>query len=129
MPSAATDIGTSATVTFADTWVFEMIDLSWSGMERNFIDSSHLGTTVARTFLIGDLYDPGALTIQGHLDTDTDGNPIINGAMNTVTLAFPNAKTYLAQGALQSHEISVPLEDKMTVTAVIKFSGAITFAA
>lgn len=129
MPSAATDIGTAATVTFADTWVFEMIDLSWSGMERNFIDSSHLGTTVARTFLIGDLYDPGALTIQGHLDTDTAGNPIINGAMNTVTLTFPNAKTYLAQGALQSHEISVPLEDKMTVTAVIKFSGAITFAA
>ncbi len=127
MPSAATDLGTASTVTFADTWVFEMVDLSWSGIERSFIDSSHLGTVVARTFLIGDLYDPGALTIQGHLDTNTDGNPIINGALNTVTLTFPNSKTHAGSGALQSYEISVPLEDKMTTTAVIKFSGAITF--
>lgn len=126
---AATDIGTSATVVFGTSaWAFEMIDLSWSGMERNFIDSSHLGTTVARTFLLGDLYDPGALTIQGHLDTDSTGNPILTNALETITLTFPNAKTYLASGGLQSHEVSVPLEDKMTVTAVLKFSGAITFA-
>ena len=126
---AATDIGTSATVTFGTSaWSFEMIDLSWSGMERNFIDSSHLGTTVARTFLLGDLYDPGALTIQGHLDTDAAGNPILTNALETVTLTFPNAKTYSASGGLQSHELGIPLEDKMGVTAVIKFSGAITFA-
>lgn len=125
----ATDVGTASTLIFADSWVFEMNDLSWSGMERNFIDSSHLGTTVARTFLLGDLYDPGALTIQGHLDTASTGNPILTGAINTVTLTFPNSKNYNAQGGLQSYEISVPLEDKMTSTAVIKFSGQITFAA
>ncbi len=124
----ATDVGTSATLEFADTWVFEMLDLSWSGIERNFIDSSHLGTTVARTFILGDLYDPGSLTIQGHLDTASSGNPIINGAVNTVTLTFPNSKTYVAQGGLQSYEIDVPMEDKMLCTAVIKFSGAITFS-
>lgn len=127
--AAATDIGTGATLVFADEWVFEITELSWSGIERTFIDSSHLGTTVARTFIVGDLYDPGSLTIQGHLDQDSSGNPIITGAISTVTLAFPNGKTYVAQGALQSFEIGVPLEDKMTVTAVIKFSGAIAFPA
>ncbi len=126
---AATDIGTSATVAFGtSSWVFEMVDLSWSGMERNFIDSSHLLTTVARTFILGDLYDPGSLTIQGHLDTDSTGNPILTNALETITMTFPNSKTYAASGGLQSHEISVPLEDKMSVTATIKFSGAITFA-
>lgn len=125
----ATDVGTSATLIFADSWVFEMNDLSWSGIERNFIDSSHLGTLVARTFILGDLYDPGTLTIQGHLDTASTGNPIINGAINTVTLTFPNSKSYIAQGGLQSYEIGVPLEDKMQCTAGVKFSGEITFAA
>lgn len=125
----ATDVGTAATVGFGTTvWVFEMVDLSWSGIERNFIDSSHLGTTVARTFIVGDLYDPGALTIQGHLDQNSTGNPIVTSALETITLNFPNAKTYSALGGLQSHEVSVPLEDKMTVTAVVKFSGAITFS-
>ncbi len=129
MAAQATDVGTASTVTFGtSSWSFEMNDLSWSGMERNFIDSSHLGTTVARTFLLGDLYDPGALTIQGHLDTNATGNPILVNALETVTLTFPNTETYSGSGGLQSHEISVPLEDKMTVTAVVKFSGAITFS-
>lgn len=126
---AATDVGTASTVTFGtSSWTFEMNDFAWSGMERNFIDSSHLGTTVARTFIVGDLYDPGSLTIQGHLDTAAAGNPILTTALETITLTFPNSNTYAATGGLQSHEISVPLEDKMNVTAVVKFSGAITFA-
>lgn len=128
--AAATDVGTGASILFGTSaWAFEMNDLSWSGIERAFIDSSHLGTTVARTFILGDLYDPGSLTIQGHLDQDSSGNPILTDEMETVTLTFPNSKTYSATGGLQSFEVGVPLEDKMVVTAVVKFSGAITFSA
>ena len=130
--AAATDVGTGASIAFTDSsYVIEMVDLSWAGIERNFIDSSHLGTTVARTFIVGDLYDPGALTFQGHLDQNSTGNPPITQAMETspgITLAFPNAKVWTANGALQSFEASVPLEDKMGVTGVVKFSGAITFS-
>ncbi len=127
----ATDVGTGATLTFSDSsYSIEVTDLSWSGIERVFIDSSHLGTTGARTFIVGDLYDPGALTFQGHLDQNSTGNPPITQAMETnITLTFPNSKFYQAAGALQSFELGTPLEDKMVVTGVVKFSGAITFSA
>lgn len=125
---AATDVGTGASISFVtSSWSFEMNDLSWGGIERNFIDSSHLGSTVARTYLLGDLYDPGSLTIQGHLDTGTTGNPILTNPVEEVRLIFPNSKFYSAEGGLQSFELTVPLEDKMGCTAVIKFSGQITF--
>ena len=127
---AATDFGTGASLLFATSgWAFEMLDFSWSGIERNFVDTSHLGTTTARTFIVSDLYDPGSLTIQGHLDQDAAGNPKITNALETITMTFPNSKTWAAEGALQTFEVTVPLEDKMLVTATIKFSGEITFSA
>ena len=128
----ATDIGTGATAAFGtSSIVSEITNISWSGVTRDTVESSHLGTVGAKTVIGGDLYDPGALTFQGHIDQNSTGNPPITQAMETspgITLTFPNAKIWTANGALQSFEVTVPLEDKMVCTGVVKFSGAITFA-
>ncbi|MCH8853917.1 MAG: hypothetical protein IID41_14890, partial [Planctomycetes bacterium] len=121
-----TDLGTGTSITFASGFFAEITDVSWDGIEREFIDKSHMGSTDAREFLIGDLYDPGSLTIQIHFQEATV--PPITGTFETVTVLFPGGASMAASGALQSFSISDPLEDKMVATAVIKFSGVITWA-
>ncbi len=128
--SFATDIGTGATIGWGtSTFTAEIVTISWDGIERDFIDASHLGSTNGKEFLIGDLYDPGTLTIEVHLGIDATHTPPITGALETMTVTLPNATTMSALGALQSYTVGIPLEDKMTATMVMKMSGDITFPA
>jgi hypothetical protein len=103
----------------------ELLSVSWTGIERAAIDSSHMGTTGGRTFMPGDLYDPGEIVADVHLDT-TD-NPEITGNAGALTITFPDAETWSASAFMTGFEFTDPLEDKMTATATFKASGSITF--
>lgn len=126
--SFATDIGTGSTVTFGTSgYTAEVVNISWDSIEREFIDSSHLGSTAGKEFLIGDLYDPGVLNLDLHLGFNAADTPPITGAMETITVTLPNATTMSASGALQSVSAVFPLEDKMVSTFACKMSGDITW--
>lgn len=126
--SFATDIGTGTTVDFpTSSFSAEVTGITWDGIERDFVDASHLGSTNGKEFLIGDLYDPGTLTLEVHLGIDSSDEPPITGALELMRVTFPNATFMEANGALQSFSLTFPLEDKMTATMVIKMSGDITW--
>jgi hypothetical protein len=123
----AADVGTGATITFGTSaYTAELTDIQWTGIERTVVDITHLGSSQARVFMPGDLYDPGSAQLSVLFDVRTP-RPAMNNAAETVTLTFPSSDTAVASGFFSGWEFGVPLEDKMTATVNVKFTGAITF--
>ena len=124
-----TDIGTGATLSFTGDWDAEILSLSWDGISREAIDTSHMGTTVARTFIPADLYDPGELTVEFNLDPDYDIETVMTATAETVAVVLQDGAgtaNWSASGFITSYSWAAPLEDKMTGSATIKLTGSIT---
>ncbi len=130
---ATPNVGTGSTVTFGSSFIVLVTDIKHSGMERPSIKTSHLGTTTADSFIGGKLYDPGETTVEMEWDADACSPAAqLSAATTTVTITFPipsgrNAGgTLSGTGFLRSFEIGVPLEDKMTATGIIKWTGTVS---
>lgn len=131
---AAIQVGTGATLTFGtSTWTGDLTSISWGGISRPSLDTTHLGTTDARTFIPGDLFDPGELTVEFLFDTDSE--PPYTASPETITLTFPDSDaasgagaTAAASGFITSFEVNNPLEEVITATMTIKFTGDITWS-
>jgi len=126
------EIGTGATITFASGFLAEILDITWSGIERISIDKSHMGSTNAKEFMPGDLFDPGELEVELLFAAET--TPPFNSAPEAITVTLPSegtggTSTWAAQGFMTGFEFNAPLEDRQTATATIKISGAITVTA
>ena len=126
------DVGTGVSIAFGTSgFTAEILDINGTAIEREVIDSSHHGTSVWRTFIPGDLANPGESTFEFHFDPDEQ--PPVNAAAETITITFPlptggiTAATFACSGFISSWEWNVPFEDKMTGTATIKWSGLPTW--
>ena len=129
------DIGTGAILTI-DSWSVNIISMSHSGIERESIPTSHLGTTGGRTFLEGDLYDPGELEVEYQVDTENPSTsaskPPYELVQATVTIKFPkkpninNAAQVSALGFVTSvSPYTLELEGLVVGSLTIKFSAAL----
>ena len=141
MAGSTVDIGTGTTITFGTSnFSSELTGLGWSGIARESVDTSHMGTSAAgateigqRTFIPGDLVDPGEISIELHFDPDQQ--PPIDQATETITISFPlvagdaTPADWACSGFMTDFELGVPLEDKMTATATLKITGNITLTA
>lgn len=129
------DVGTGATFTFATTGlVLDLTSIEWGGISREPIDVTHLGSTPAKEFISGDLYDPGEITIEGLLDPNDGDTVPIAGAAEVMRVTFPLPPTgfsvaafWEASGFITEYEVGVPMEEEMTFSATIKLTGTITF--
>jgi hypothetical protein len=126
------DIGTSATVTFATSGFTACIrDISVSGISREAVETTCMDTSNARTFIPGDLYDPGEVSMEILFNPDTDLP--LNGAAEVITITYPlgtgetSAATLAGTGFLTAVDWTVPLEDVMTASVTFKFTGELTF--
>jgi len=128
----ATNVGTGSTITFSSGFFGEILSIGWSGINREAVETSHMGTTGGRTFIPGDLYDPGELSVELNFEATDDVTTPITSAAETVTVTIPNSptattvSTWAASGFMTSFEVTDPMEDKMTASATIKFTGDIT---
>lgn len=126
------DIGTGATINFGSSgFSAHITHIDHSGISRAVVETSHLGTTTARTFIPGDLYDGGTVALD--LNFDPNDQPPITSTAETVTITFP-VKAGQSSGAsaqfsafVSDWGYTVPLEDKMTATITLKVTGAITW--
>ena len=128
------DNGTGGSITFGTSgFTANISNINWDGIERVSIPTSHLGTTTAHTFIPGDLYDPGEISLD--IQFDPDNFPPINSAAETITVNFPlssggsTAADWEATGFCTGASNVVPLEALMTGTITLKISGAITATA
>lgn len=132
------DIGTGTKVGFAtSSFTADLTGLTWSGISRESIETSHMETAAPgadefgnRTFVPGDLSDPGELTMQIHFNPGT--LPPIDQPAEVITITWPLTKnqtvaaTWASEGFITDYNPDDPLEDKMTASITVKFSGNVT---
>lgn len=123
-----------ATITFSSGFAAQIIDWSWDGIERAAIDTSHQGLALAgsgkfgnKTFIPSRLNDPGSITVNLNFNPDT--LPPIEGAAETFTLAVGDSSTqatWAGSAFMTGFTCTGPLEDRMTASLTVKFSGNVT---
>ena len=125
MASPLVDIGTGITIAFGTSaFVAEILDITGPGLARDSVETTHQGTTDARTHAPVDLFDAGELSFDVHFNPDTD--PPIDAAEEEITITWPSTATWVFQGFMTAYEPGAPLEDKMTGSVTIKVTGDIT---
>lgn len=120
-------VGTGLTVS-GTTYTAEILSVTWSGISREAIETTYMGTTTARTFAAGELYDPGEVTFEVAFDPGASATLPVAAAAGTITVTHTDtgAATWAATGFATSMEWTVPLEDRSTASITYKLSGAIT---
>lgn len=127
------DIGDGATITFGtSSFTGEFKTLQHTGVSRASVPTTHLATSPAKTFMPGDLYDPGE--ISGVFAYDPDTQPPFSGVAETITLTFPvptgksTGATLAASGFITDFsEPSLETDTEMQANITIKLSGALTY--
>ena len=130
----ARDIADGATVSFGSVFSsLNLASISHSGVSRNTVDASHLGTSGGKDFLASSMYDPGEMSCEVHFDPSLRST-ILNAMTNDSTaqalsITYPNGGTatyaWSAYGYLTGFEITANKEELMTATATVKLSGNI----
>lgn len=124
--------GTGATVTFGTTGVsLEATSIQSAGISWAALETTYLGTTTAKTFVRGDLYDPGTITVSFNTDPDTYDDLIGCSDSETVTITYTDtpAATEAATGFITNFDPSTHEVDQIVSGSVtVKRTGAVTFA-
>ena len=130
-----TRTGTGCTLLMGTTdYDVEIISASSGGVSVPVIDTTHLGTSTARTKIMGDLIDFGTLEIEIHVDPDKlDTLKTVLGLAQTMTFTFKTVTgetagaTMVGSGALSAHNFDVPLEDKIVGNFTLSWLGDVTY--
>lgn len=122
-----TFVGTE--ITFSTGFVVKILDVSWDGISREMIETTHATTANSyRTYMPSDFADAGSLACTIEFDALT--LPPINGAFETVSVNFGgDATKFTAQGAMADFSLTGNTSgtpDMATATCTLKFSGPIT---
>lgn len=132
------DISTGLTLVLATSgFTADVLNVDWSGISRESIETSHMGTSPAgankignKTFMPGDLIDPGEIVMEIHFNPEN--LPPIGEAAEIATLTWPKAADQSVAGSWSAEvfetefSLGAPLEEKMTGTLTLKVSGEIT---
>jgi len=132
------DVGTGITIAFGTntSLSYEILDVQPFSAAREFILTSHMGTTSAHTKLPKDLADWGQLVVEVAYDADSIASgyaPPINDVAETITVTYPKeagkstAAYFTASGFMTNFTPKMPFEDKMTASFTVEWSGAPTF--
>lgn len=129
----AIDLGTGSSITATIQSAFftaNLTSIEWSGISRQSIPTSTMASTVAKTYIPGDLYDAGELQVEFQYDPTVSVVTAITGAAEDVSVKFGGTATGLAaSGFLTDVSISASggeSEALLTATGTVKFSAAIT---
>ena len=128
------DEGTGVAIVFATSgFSARLQSVDGPNMSRESINTTHMGTTTALTFMPADLVDSGDLTLTFHFDPSL--TPPINAAAETVTITWPvpaglsAGATWVASAFMTGYQPGAQIGELMTAQATLKISGAITITA
>lgn len=122
----AFDLGIGTTIVFG-TSGFSADILSIDGWDRTRekIETTHMGTTSEKTFTPSALSDPGELSLTIHF-LGSEAEPI-GLVPETITIDWGGSgNTWSGSGFVTSYSPQAPIEDRMTASMTIAFSGAIS---
>lgn len=129
----AQDVGTGTTIAFGTSnFTADLLSLDSGGASRESYETTHMGTTGDMTFSPKSLVDRGTIDIE--IAFDPDDQPPIAGAPETITITFPipaggsSGATLVGSGFVTEWAFSVPLEERKTATATIKWAAGVTWS-
>ena len=124
--------GTGASITFASTGCTLLAtSIQSQGIAWEAIPTTHLGTTNAKTFIRGDLYDPGTITVNFLTEPENLDTLLSNAAASeTITITYPDtgAATEASSGFITSIDPATSEVDTVVQGSLsVKRTGVITF--
>lgn len=125
MASATVDTPMGTTVSEGTTgFEAEVTALSFDGPTRGEIETTHFGTTGAKSFDAADLEDSGSVTITAHFNPDT--TPWTRNAKATWTIDWPSGTDWSFSGFATSYPPDASdMEGPMTVDVEVRIDGQI----
>ena len=121
------DIGTGITMTFGTSaFTCNIIDVDAPTATRGKVDSTHQGTTTARTKIPMDLVDWDDATITMEFDPSKD--PPIGAVAETITITWPDGDGWVFTGFMTEYKGGAQLEDKMTGSFTLAVSGNVSIS-
>lgn len=131
---AISDIGTGTTITFGTSgFSAYLASIDGPSMHRDAVETTHMATSINKTFMPGDLVDRGEINITVHFDPSL--TPPIASAAESVTIRWPlpsgltNAATWVGSAFMTDYTPGAEIEGLMTASATLKISGAVTITA
>lgn len=118
--------GHGTTLTFATSgFSANLLSLNGIGFSREKVDTTHMGTTTAKTNIAADLYELPDITAE--ISFDPAVSIPSSGTDETITINFKNSgKTWAATGRIASASISVPMGDRMTCSLTLHMTSTFT---
>ena len=123
--------GSGSTVTYNGSELGEVTGISWSGMERAIIESTHLATSEAKTYIAASLYDAGEVTIELNIDDNTHLTHILTHTKNGHNLVIDLNEgdvndTFTVKAICNGTDpLSANEGNNMTATLTFKLTGEI----
>jgi hypothetical protein len=123
----AVDVGTGTVVTFNSVAIGELTNLSGPGISVETFDTSDMDTTAWKTFIAGDLKDPGEIELEIFHEA-TAAIPSIGGVAATLTILWAGdaGEIWSCSAIMTGYDPTSPLEGLMTATYKFKVTGAVT---
>ncbi len=111
--------------------ILNNLSMAFSGVTRDTIETTHMATSVTKTFIGGDLYDPGTLEVEFQVPTDS---PLTNMKVedimvvstSTFTVTLTEGGDWAGSGFMTDFNWNIPLEDVVTGSFTLKITGAVT---
>ncbi len=124
------DLGTGTTIAFGTSnFSANLIDIGGPSQERASVETTHMGTANAHSFIPGDLVDGGEVDLTFEYNGDDD--PPIDQAAETVVIDWGGAgvgKTSSFSAFMTNFTPGAAIEERMTSTATLKVDGVVTTA-
>ena len=128
-------VGTGTILTLGGNIVFTVDRLSFAmdGLSLESIETTHMASTLAKSFIASDLYDPGTLTVEFQVDSDTPLTTMsivaaMDGTVDTWDLLMQDGGHFSGNGFIKELSWNYPLEELATGTLVIQCTGAVATA-
>jgi len=130
MATGKTDVGTDTRIAFATSgFTADLLSLGGADITREVVETTHMETATWRTYMPGDLTDPGSSDME--IAFDPDDQPPITGAVETITITFPvpagmtNGATRACSGFVSNWSWGpLTIDERMTASITIKWTGA-----
>lgn len=122
------DTGNGSSITMSDGFTASYTMIGGFEQEIPDIETSHLGTSTKKTFVPGDLYDPGEF--EAEFQYDPNNQPSI-GTTLTITITYPvpsgssNGATTSGTGYIKKRKFPELKNNELMVgTYTVKWNGS-----
>jgi len=119
-------VSTGTTISFANGFCAEILDISGPTISRESIQTSHFGTSTAHTFVPATLIDNGEVTVELAFIPST--TPPATSVISSCVIAWSDSagdSSWTFDAFVTGFDAKAPFEGRATATLKMKITGTI----